>query len=136
MTWEQDIAIPASRANEGRRFVIDTKFAEVSYEIAPIENAWAVSVHCGYFCGDNHICDTPWRRMSSRAECLEFVLDQAKIHFEHAVSFPDQERAQKAVLKVLSGMNKIVEEGLVKLTPAKTHVAKLDQEKPSPGLLF
>lgn len=138
MTWEEEIGTPAEKANEGQRSLIDAKFAKVSYEIAPLDKGFAVRTECCYLCGDRHTCWVPWRRFDSRDECLGFVMEQAKIHFEYPVVFPEQKQAQEAVLQMLAGMEGIAEADLGDRPSAKSHVARVKRphEKPGQGLLF
>jgi hypothetical protein len=136
MTWEDEIGNPAERAKEGERSLIDTPTAYVVYEMAPLDKGSAVRVECGYRCGDRHRCWIPWHRFGSRDKCLDFVLEQAQIHFGYPVVGPEQREAQEAILQIIAGMDGITAADFEHDPPIKSHVARIKRGKSSQGLLF
>jgi hypothetical protein len=136
MAWEDEIGAPAEKSKEGEQSLIDNEFGTCAYELAPLAKGWAVRVECGYKCGDRHRCWVPWHRFDSRDECLDFVMEQSRFHFEFPVVCPEQQGAQTAMLQLLAGMEGIVDADVRVDPPAKSHVERIKRQEAGQGLLF
>lgn len=120
--WINEVRDPANDTSEGRRIVSSKNgHARLEYQIAPLpDDNWAVSLQYGFYCGDHTGHANPWKKYSSREDCLQAVVFAGKEFFTKQRSDANQTRARLEILDQLgSGLFGFKEPNPVKNTEQK-----------------
>jgi|SaaInlStandDraft_1057018.scaffolds.fasta_scaffold54985_2 hypothetical protein len=101
--WCSEVRDPANVASEGLRLISSKQgHARFEYEIAPLPDGnWAVSLQYGFYSGDYTGHGSPWKKFSSREECLEAVVFTTREFFTKQRNDASQTRARLEILDQL-----------------------------------